>query len=59
MPDPRARAVSADVLSSLSVPLALPDGLDGAHNLDTRTSFDGPGHQAAVDAAEYAARRLP
>jgi len=55
-----ARAVHAGVFGSLSVPLTLPQGSCGALNLYTRkpSTFAGPGHQVAVDVAEYAAITL-
>ncbi len=55
-----AQAVHVGVLGSLSVPLALPQGSGGALNLYThsRTTFEGPDHQVAVDLAEYAAITL-
>jgi len=55
-----ARAVHAGVFGSLSVPLTLPQGSCGALNLYTRkpNTFDRPGHQVAVDVAEYAAITL-
>ncbi len=55
-----ARAVHAGVFGSLSVPLTLPQGSCGALNLYTRkpNTFAGPGHQVAVDVAEYAAITL-
>jgi len=42
------------------VPLTLPQGSCGALNLYTRkpNTFDRPGHQVAVDVAEYAAITL-
>jgi len=55
-----ARAVQAGVFGSLSVPLTLPQGSCGALNLYTRkpNTSARPGHQVAVDVAEYAAITL-